>query len=64
LTFSEYVPLEDPRDYVRKHAVNWFWRRGLLCPETVDEALAMAIPPATITVLPEGKYFKITHATF
>lgn len=65
LTFSEYVPLEDPRDWVRKHAVKWFWQRGMPCPETVDEALMMEIPPpATIAVLPDGKYFRITHATF
>jgi DNA repair protein RadD len=65
LTFSEFVPLEDPRSWVRKHAVKWFWRRGLPCPETVDEALAMKIPrPATIRVIPDGKYFRVVDAEF
>jgi DNA repair protein RadD len=65
LTFFEFIPLEDSRSWVRKHAVKWFWRRGLPCPETVEEALAMTIPrPTTITVLPDGKYFKVVEATF
>ena len=68
-SFNEWLPIEDQRSFVRKHAVSWFWRRGLVCPETVDQALAMAnegkIPkPSTITVQPDGKYWKVTGATF
>jgi DNA repair protein RadD len=64
-TFTEYVAVESPLSYPRKLAVNWFWKRGIVAPKTVSEALAMPIPtPATITVIPDGKYFKVTNATF
>jgi DNA repair protein RadD len=67
--YNEWVPIEDARSSVRKHAVRWFWQRGLVCPETVDEALEMVkegrIPsPATITVVPDGKYWRVTGASF
>lgn len=62
---TEYVPIEDARPHVRKHAVYWFWKRGLTCPDTVAEALKMAIiTPDTITTIPDGKYQKIINATF
>lgn len=64
-TYQEWVPIEDDRHFVRKHAVRWFWDRGLPCPDTVEEALAMAeqkIPtPSFITVKLEGKYWRITR---
>lgn len=64
-TFTEYVAVESPLAYPRKLAINWFWKRGFVAPKTVGEALAMTIPqPDTITVIPDGKYFKITNATF
>lgn len=67
--YNEWVPIEDTRSSVRKHAVRWFWQRGLVCPETVDAAIEMVgegrIPqPATITVVPDGKYWRITDASF
>lgn len=61
-TFNEWIPLMDERSFVRKHAVSWCWDRGVPCPETVSEFLAMAetIPaPDTVTVRPDGKYWKI-----
>jgi hypothetical protein len=32
-TFNEWIPLLDERPYVKKHAVSWFWKRGMMCPE-------------------------------
>ncbi len=65
LSFSEYVPIEDPRPFVRKHAVQWFFDRRMTCPENVEQALTLAIPaPKTITVIPDGKYQRITQASF
>ncbi|MEJ7804364.1 MAG: DEAD/DEAH box helicase family protein [Telluria sp.] len=64
-TFTEYVAIESPLSYPRKLAVNWFWKRGMVAPKEVGEALFMTIPtPETITVIPDGKYHKITNATF
>lgn len=64
-TFTEYVGVESAQPYPRKLAVNWFWKRGIVAPKSVAEALAIKIPtPATITVIPDGKYFKIINATF
>lgn len=64
-SFTEYVALESQLPYPRKLAVNWCWKRGMGAPKTVTEALSMNIPrPDTITVVPDGKYFKITNATF
>lgn len=64
-TFTEWVPIEDDRSYVRKHAVRWFWERGLMCPEKVDDALAMPIPaPRAVTVKMEGKYWRVEKAVF
>lgn len=62
--FSEWVPIEDARDFVRKHAVTWFWKRGMMCPATVDDALQLArqdkIPaPDSITVKMDGKYWRV-----
>lgn len=62
--FNEWIPIEDSRSFVRKHAVRWFWDRGLVCPNTVDEALELAkanqIPaPDSIMVKLEGKYWRV-----
>ena len=61
-TCDEWVPIEDERSYVKKHAVQWFWMRGAMCPNTVDDALGMVpkLPaPDSITVKPDGKYFRV-----
>lgn len=63
-TYQEWVPIEDERSYVRKHAVRWFWERGAMCPATVQEALAMIrsnrIPsPEAILVKLDGKYWRV-----
>lgn len=64
-TFTEYVGVESALAYPRKLAVNWFWKRGIVAPKTVTEALALTIPmPTAITVIPDGKYFKIINASF
>lgn len=64
-TFQEWVPIEDDRNYVRKHAVRWFWDRGMVAPETVEQALKMQIPPPKeITVRMEGKYWRVQKAVF
>lgn len=64
-TYHEWVPIEDDRHFVRKHAVRWFWDRGLTCPDTVEDALAIAeqkLPtPSFITVKLEGKYWRVTR---
>ena len=65
--YNEWVPIEDERSLVRKHAVRWFWQRGMPCPETVDDALELAkagrIPqPSTITVKIDGKWWKVIDA--
>ncbi|MEJ0004394.1 MAG: hypothetical protein WDN30_14205 [Pararobbsia sp.] len=67
--YNEWIPIEDERSSIRKHAVRWFWQRGLMCPETVEEALTMAnegrIPaPETITAVMDGKWWKIVDAKF
>lgn len=66
-TYQEWVPIEDERSYVRKHAVRWFWERGAMCPATVQEALAMVkenrIPsPDAITVKLDGKYWRVIES--
>ena len=64
-SFDEWVPIEDPRSFVKKHAVQWFWQRGAMCPDTVDAALEMIpkIPaPDRISVKPDGKYWRVLHA--
>lgn len=65
-SFDEYVPLEDDRSYVKKHAVKWFWEHGTICPETVDEALNAVISghrvwnqSREITVKLDGKYWRV-----
>jgi DNA repair protein RadD len=61
-SFDEWLPLEDDRAFVRKHAVTWCWQRGVTCPNTVDEFLEMvdSVPaPDTITVKPDGKYWRV-----
>jgi len=65
--FHEWVPIEDHRDFVRKHAVSWFWNRGVPCPQTVEQALDMVrrnrIPaPDNITVKLDGKYWRVLSA--
>ncbi len=67
-TFDEWLPVEDDRAYVKKHAVSWFWERGAMCPHTVDAALEMLgagrIPaPDAITVKPDGKHWRVVNAT-
>jgi hypothetical protein len=47
---------------VKKHAIYWFYQRGLTCPQTVEDALALVdqIPaPDTITVKADGKYWRV-----
>lgn len=66
-TFDEWLPIEDDRSYVRKHAVAWCWQRGSTCPEKVDQFFDMVrdnrIPaPDTITVKPDGKYWRVLSA--
>jgi DNA repair protein RadD len=65
-TFQEWVPIEDDRPYVKKHAVSWFWERGMMCPATVTDALAVAaekiLTPSFITVKLEGKYWRVVKA--
>ncbi|MFA5630292.1 MAG: DEAD/DEAH box helicase family protein [Porticoccaceae bacterium] len=64
-TFSEWLPIEDPRSFVRKHAVQWLWSRGFHSAfQTVDEFLDAAthnrIPaPDSITVKMDGKYWRV-----
>lgn len=63
-SFDEWVPVEDERAYIKKHAVSWFWMRGAMCPTSVDGALDMIrsgrIPaPDNITVHPDGKYWRV-----
>lgn len=61
-TFDEWVPVCDERSYIKKHAVQWFWQRGAMCPSTVEDALAMVpkLPaPDSITVRPDGKYWRV-----
>jgi len=65
--FTEWLPIEDERSFVKKHAVIWCWKRGIVCPDTVTEFLDMVfedkIPtPDTITVKPEGKYWRVIDA--
>ncbi len=65
--FAEWLPVEDQRSYVKKHAVSWFWERGAMCPDTVDAALALLdegrIPaPDSITVKPDGKHWRVVGA--
>lgn len=61
-SFDEWVPIEDARSAVKKHAVQWFWQRGAMCPDTVVNALDMVpkLPaPDTITVKPDGKWWRV-----
>lgn len=67
-TFDEWVPIEDERPYVKKHAVSWFWERGAMCPPSVDAAIEMIrgnrIPaPDSITVKADGKYWRVVSTT-
>ena len=60
--FTEWVPIQDERAFVKKHAIFWFYQRGITCPATVEDALGMIdkIPaPDTITVKPDGKYWRV-----
>lgn len=41
-TFVEWIPIQDERPFVKKHAVQWFWARGQMCPDSVDDALFRA----------------------
>ncbi|CAB4154579.1 SSL2 DNA or RNA helicases of superfamily II [uncultured Caudovirales phage] len=67
--FDEWLPLEDERAFVRKHAVAWCWKRGIKCPDTVAEFMAMVeakrVPaPVSITVKPDGKFWRVIDAKF
>lgn len=67
--YNEWVPIEAEKSAARKHAVRWFWERGMTCPKTVDEAIEMEregrFPkPETITVVPDGKYWRVTAVKF
>lgn len=61
--FKEWIPIESAK--AKKHAIKWCWTRGLMCPDTVDEFLAMVdagrVPkPTAVTVRLEGKYWRVT----
>ncbi|WP_313329431.1 DEAD/DEAH box helicase family protein [Comamonas sp.] len=65
-TYTQWVPIEDPRSYVRKHAVQWFWDHGRhQCPDTVADALNFLeregnVPvPHSIQVVRDGAYWKV-----
>ena len=65
--FDEWLPIEDDRSYVRKHAVSWCWQRGVQCPESVADFLTMVsadkVPaPDTVTVKLDGKYWRVMSA--
>jgi len=65
--FDEWLPIEDDRSYVKKHAVRWCWERGVTCPDTVEQFLEMAranrVPaPDTIRVKRDGKYWRVLDA--
>jgi DNA repair protein RadD len=63
--FTEWLPIEDERSFVKKHAVVWCWKRGIQCPDTVTDFLAMVdkIPtPDSITVKQDGKYWRVIDA--
>lgn len=65
--FSEWLPIEDDRSMVRKHAVRWCWQRGIVAPATVDAFLDMVrsarVPaPDSIKVKPDGKYWRVVGA--
>lgn len=65
-SFDEWVPIDDPRSAVKKHAVRWYWERGMMCPADVSQALASAtsIPtPDSITVKLDGRYWRVVHTT-
>ncbi|MBB6578996.1 DNA repair protein RadD [Comamonas odontotermitis] len=64
--YTEWVPIEDPRSYVRKHAVQWFWSHGRhACPDTVADALNLLeqgdlVPtPQYIEVVRDGTYWRV-----
>jgi DNA repair protein RadD len=64
-SFDEWVPIEDDRPFVRKHAVSWFWKRGMMCPATVAEALSLQsrIPHTQqVSVKLDGKYWKVVDS--
>ena len=65
--FTEWLPIEDERSYVRKHAVSWCWSRGVTCPDHVEPFLDMVragrVPaPDAIRVKPDGKYWRVLDA--
>lgn len=67
-SFDEWVPIEDERPFVKKHAVSWFWERGCICPPNVEAGLEMVragrVPaPDSIMVKPDGKYWRVVGAT-
>lgn len=60
--FTEWVPLEDERSYVRKHAIRWCWDRGMPSDYTVEKLLQEIVNfriPDFITVKMDGKYWKV-----
>lgn len=46
--FDEWVPIESTRPFVKKHAVSWFWQRGAMCPDTVDQAQSGSLMTVSI----------------
>lgn len=67
-TYTQWVPIEDPRSYVRKHAVQWFWDHGRhQCPDTVADALNLLevegnVPvPHSIQVVRDGAYWRVNN---
>jgi DNA repair protein RadD len=68
-SFSEWLPINDERSHVKKHYISWCWKRGILAADTIEDFLIMAdesrIPkPSTITVKPDGKYWRIIDVHF
>jgi len=59
---SVYTKFCTPSDVI------WCWKRGITCPDTVDQFLDMAfqdkVPaPETITVKADAKYWRVIDAT-
>ncbi|HWI81083.1 DEAD/DEAH box helicase, partial [Ramlibacter sp.] len=68
-TYTQFVPVEDPRPFVRKHAIKWFNRRGMMPCQTVDFAMELcreggAPIPKEIEVRLEGKYWNVINEIF
>lgn len=67
-SFPEWLAFEFPGKG-RQHACQWWMLHGGATPfpKTTDEAIdrwSELTMPATISVVPDGKYFRISHRTF